>query len=1048
MKKVLFILLGCLLSFNVMAQVKAISGLVTDVTGEPVIGASVVEVGTTNGVITDLNGKFSLKVAPNSQFLVSYIGYKQQTIKVGSESTYNIVLKEDAEVLDEVVVVGYGSQKKVNVTGAVGMVSAEALEARPVANASQALQGVVPGLNLTVGNNGGALDGTLNMNIRGAGTIGDGSGSSPLVLIDGIEGDLNTVNPNDIESVSVLKDAASASIYGARASFGVILVTTKSGKSGKTNVSYSGSARFSDAIGVPDIMDSYTFAQYFNRASANKGGGDIFAPAVMERIKAYQEGTLKATTVDNGAGIWQKWANANGDTDWFEEFYDHWAPSQEHNLSINGGTDKTQYLISGSFLDQKGLMRHGKDKFQRYTLNGKITTAVTDWFKVTYSTKWTREDFERPSYLTGNFFHNLARKWPVHPAYDPNGFPMDEGEVEQMENGGKQNSQKDFYTNQLQLVFEPIKNWKINLDGSVRTTTQYQHWEVLPVYAYNVAGDPYYTVWDMGYGSYAAGSSRVNEYSWKENYYTTNIYSDYFKQFDNGHYFKVMAGFNAELYKTRNITAEKNTLITPGVPTINTATDDPQAYGGYADNSVAGFFARVNWSYKDRYMFEANGRYDGSSRFVGKERWGFFPSFSLGWNAHEEGFLKDKTPFEQLKVRMGWGQVGNEASAAQFGYISLMNSSYRAVIGDQLQQGQIQRTFANSELAWETAEQVNFGIDFGTLNMRLTGTIDYFVRTTKDMILRTPIPLYVGMGRANTNAGSMRNKGLEVTLRWNDKIGKDFSYSISANASFVKNKVLSLGSPDPIYGGGVARKAENFTRTEVGREMAYFYGYKTDGIFQNWDEINNYKTPDGQLIQPNAAPGDVKFLKTANDGLPLNPEDRTYLGSGMPDATFGLNLTANYKGFDFSMFMQSCVGNEIANALVMDIYSSEFGQWNMSKKMMNRWHGEGTTNVYPRLIASDPNENARFSDRYVEDGSYLRMKNLQLGYTLPSTFTKKFNVSKLRIYGSIDNVFVLTKYSGFDPEMGDLLGNPLSIGVDLASYPRPRTFVLGFNISL
>ena len=230
--------------------------------------------------------------------------------------------------------------------------------------------------------------------------------------------------------------------------------------------------------------------------------------------------------------------------------------------------------------------------------------------------------------------------------------------------------------------------------------------------------------------------------------------------------------------------------------------------------------------------------------------------------------------------------------------------------------------------------------------------------------------------------------------------------------------------------------------------MAYFYGYKTDGIFQNWDEINNYKTPDGQLIQPNAAPGDVKFLKTANDGLPLNPEDRTYLGSGMPDATFGLNLNANYKGFDFSMFMQSCVGNEIANALVMDIYSSEFGQWNMSKKMMNRWHGEGTTNVYPRLIASDPNENARFSDRYVEDGSYLRMKNLQLGYTLPSTFTKKFNVSKLRIYGSIDNVFVLTKYSGFDPEMGDLLGNPLSIGVDLASYPRPRTFVLGFNISL
>ena len=429
------------------------TGTVEDSMG-PVIGASVVVKGTTNGVITDFDGNFALdNVKKGNVIQVSFVGYVTQEV-VWNGQPLKITLKEDNEMLEEVVVVGYGSQKKVNVTGAVAMVDSKAIAARPVANAAQALQGVIPGLNLT--SNSGALDGGMSINVRGTGNLGTGSSAAPLVLIDGIEGDLNTVNPADIESVSVLKDAASSSIYGARASFGVILVTTKSGKSGKTNVNYSANVRFNNAIGLPDVMDSYKFAQYFNRANANRGGGQIFSDAVLERIKAYQDGTLTATTVDNGSGIWQKWSNANGNTDWMDEFFGGWATSHEHNISINGGSDKTQFVLSGSFLDQNGLINHGKDALQRYTMNAKITTAITDWFKVTVNSKWTREDFERPTYLTGNFFHNLARKWPVHPAYDPNGFPMDEGEVEQMENGGVQNSQKDFYTNQLALVFEPI----------------------------------------------------------------------------------------------------------------------------------------------------------------------------------------------------------------------------------------------------------------------------------------------------------------------------------------------------------------------------------------------------------------------------------------------------------------------------------------------------------------------------------------------------------------------------------------------------------------
>ena len=543
---------------SVQQQKVKTTGTVLDQNGEAMIGVSVkVKDNATMGTITDLEGKFSIDAPKGATLEISYIGYKTVTVKAEGTALH-ITMKEDAEVLDEVVIVGYGSQKKVNVTGAVGMVNSEVLEARPVQNVSQALQGVVPGLNLSVGNSGGALDSSMSINIRGAGTIGDGSGSSPLILIDGIEGDLNSVNPNDIENVSVLKDAASASIYGARAAFGVILVTTKSGKSGKAKVSYNGNVRFSDALCVPEMMDSYQFALYFNRAAENAGDSGPFSQEALDRILAYQAGTLKETmTMNEQTRKWQAYGGANANTDWFKEFYNDWVPSQEHSLSISGGSEKTQYTISGSFLDQNGLLRHGSDNFQRYTMNGKITSQIADWFTVTYSTKWTREDFDRPSYLTGLFFHNIARRWPTNPAYDPNGHPVDGMEIEQLENGGKQINQKDLNTQQLQFIFEPIKNWRINVEGSLRTTNTNEHWDVLPVYAYNADNEPYLISWNGG----ALGLSQVNEYSYKENYYTTNIYSDYFKQFDSGHYFKVMAGFNSELYKTRYVQAQKSTLI-------------------------------------------------------------------------------------------------------------------------------------------------------------------------------------------------------------------------------------------------------------------------------------------------------------------------------------------------------------------------------------------------------------------------------------------------------------------------------------------------------
>lgn len=570
---------------DIQQQKVKTTGVVVDENGEPLIGVSVKVQGTATGTVTDLNGRFSIDSPKGAVLSLSFIGYKTITVKADG-TPLNIVMKEDSEQLDEVVVVGYGTQKKVNVTGAVGMVDAKVLAARPVTNVAQALQGTVPGLNFTVGSEGGALDGSMSFNIRGAGTIGDGSGSSPLVLIDGIEGNLNSLNPNDIETVSVLKDAASASIYGARAAFGVILIQTKKGKAGKARVSYNGNVRFSDAVSVPEMMDSYTFAQYFNRAAENAGrsGEAPFSSEQLQKIKDYQEGKITSvTTLNTNNNRWNNYGGANANTDWFKEFYNDWVPSQEHNLSISGGNEKIQFSLSGSFMDQNGLLRHGEDNLQRYTMNSTITAQITDWFRVNYSTKWTREDFDRPSYLTGLFFHNIARRWPTCPAYDPNGYPMNGVEITELEDGGRQTNQKDLNTQQLQFVFEPVKNWTINIEGALRTENKNEHWEVLPIFSHDGDGNPYSIPW----GSYGAGSSVVNEYNYKENYYSTNIYSDYFKQYESGHYFKVMAGFNAELYKTRSLSGQKNTLISNSVPTLNTATESPTTSGGYAHNGVA-----------------------------------------------------------------------------------------------------------------------------------------------------------------------------------------------------------------------------------------------------------------------------------------------------------------------------------------------------------------------------------------------------------------------------------------------------------------------------
>jgi len=1004
---------------------KTVSGKVIDINGEAIIGANIIEIGTSNGIVTDMDGEFSLNISNNAVLRISYIGYLEQEIKTEGKNTINVILQEDAKTLDELVVVGYGTMKKSDLTGAVGQVSTDELTQLSTSNVGDAIAGRVAGVDVI--SNSGAPGAGTKIRIRGYGTI---NSSDPLYVVDGFPtSDIDHLSPQDIESLEILKDASATAIYGSRGANGVILIKTKGGRyNTKTTINATVYGSMSKMTKDVNLLNAWEFATLKKELAVNSGV-----------TLSARDQTMFDYVIDN------KYEGTN----WSDEV-SRTGYMQNYNLDISGGTDRQTYSVGATYSKQQGALKYNDMDIMTGRINNtyKLPLGLTLGVNVIYTHRVTKGGNGNGNYF-GSVWPSVMRADPIIPAWDE--YTDNWGEIlfsdtayhplrsSYLSSDKWSDSSSDMFVGNFSLQIDDIANVKgLAFRTQYGARTNYSSSKSYTPVWY-VSGDQ-----NNSNSSLSVGRNIFNSWLW-------NGYLMYNKVFGQH---SVNSTLGSELQDFRSSTLSGSASDVPENPNLWYIDNSLTASSKSASNSMsfisrmASFFGRVNYSYASKYLLTVTGRYDGTSKFTDAQKWGFFPSFSLGWNAHEETFIKDKTPFDQLKVRAGWGQVGNENSAPGFGYVALMNSAYRAVIGDIIQQGQVQRTFSNSQLTWEAAEQVNFGLDFGLLNMRLNGTIDYFVRTTKDMILRTPIPLYVGMGRANTNAGSMRNNGLELTLRWNDRVGKDFSYSIAGNASLIKNKVLSLGSPDPVYGGGIGRTQENFTITEVGREMAYFYGYKTDGLFQNWDEINNYKTPDGELIQPKAAPGDVKFLKTTDDGLPLNTDDRTYLGSGMPDATFGLNLSANYKGFDLAMFLQSSVGNELANALVMDMYSSEFGQWNMSKEMMNRWHGEGSTNIYPRLISSDPNQNARFSDRYIEKGSYLRMKNLQIGYTLPASFTQNFKVSRLRIYGSIDNVFVLTKYSGFDPELGDYIGNPLNNGIDLASYPRPRTFVLGFNISL
>ncbi|MDR3220321.1 MAG: TonB-dependent receptor [Dysgonamonadaceae bacterium] len=1003
------------------AQTSSISGKVIDDTGEPLTGATVLVKGTNNAVITNLGGNYTIEAEKNSTLVFSYVGMKPHEEVVNGRGRIDVELQSGMNI-EEVVVVGYGTMKKSDLTGAVAKVSAEDLKQLSTIDVGQALAGRVAGVDV-ISNSGEPGSGT-KIRIRGYGSMNT---SDPLYVVDGFPvSDVDYLSPQDIESLEILKDASATAIYGSRGANGVVLIKTRGGR-----------------------YNSHT------RVEANVYGSMSLMGRNVELLNAWEYATLKKELFSNsGMPISAQDAamfnfvidNKYTGTDWVDEV-SRTGFAQNYNVDVSGGSDRHTFSVGATYSATQGVLKYNELDAITARINNtyKLSSDISLGINIIYTNRKTQGGGG-----DGNYYGSI---WPAVMRADPISMAWDEhagtwGEVlfadpsyqparQIYEGANYGNNSSNMFIGNTFLQFDniaKIKGLSIRAQYGVRAnfgeTLNYS-----PVY---------YVSADQNRSNSSLSVGRTNFNSW-----LANAYLMYNKSFDK-HSIGLTLGTEAQDFRftmlsgsAQDIPEAENMwyLNQTGTPSSRSASHSSPFW-----NRMASFFARGNYTYDGRYLLTATVRADGSSKFL--NHWGYFPSFSLGWNLHQEAFMQtESNPFQMLKFRAGYGLVGNESSAGASDYVALMSSGYNAVIGDALQTGYIQLEYANANLQWEASEQYNFGLDFMLLKSKLSGTIDYFIRNTRDMILKTPVPMYAGLSRPSTNSGEMRNNGLELTLRWADR-KDDFSYSIGANASFIKNKVLALGSPDPVYGTNMDKLQQPFTRTEVGMEMAYFYGYKTGGIFQTQDEINNYKTPDGRLIQPSAQPGDVKFLKIADDGEPLSIEDRTYLGSGMADVTFGMNATVAWKGIDLSLFLQSSVGNEIANAAVMDLYSSNFGQWNMSKEMMNRWTGPGSTNQYPRLSANDFNQNSRFSDRYIEDGSYLRIKNLQLGYTLPKGVTEKLKIQRLRIYASADNLYVFTKYSGFDPEMGDYLRQPLNNGIDLASYPRPRTFVLGFNITL
>lgn len=1046
-----------LISTNVFAQSPIIKGRVTTKEG-PLQHVSVSIDGKKNTVFTNKDGLFEIKGIPVQTLTFSYVGYNSSTVVLTSSQLnltnleINVELEpNDSSILDEVVVVGFGSQKKANLTGSVSTIDAKQIENRPVRNALQAMQGLAPGLNIA--QNSGTLESNPSVNIRGNGTIGTSS-SSPLILIDGSEGSLSALNPQDIESISVLKDASAASIYGSRAAFGVILVTTKSGVAGKTSVNYNNNFRLNQPTLLPKMMDSYTFAQYVNQAEVNGNGTPHFSQEHLKRILDYQNGIITGSTIidPNNKQYWAEgYAYGNDNIDWFDAMYRDRAFSQEHNLSLNGGGDKTTYYLSGNLMKQQGLMAFNTDHYDRYSVAAKINSKLSSIFQLNYNARLVREDYDRPAALTNSFYDDLGRQgWPTLPLYDPNGYLFSSpSPALAMQDGGNDNSTQDFIYQQLQLVLEPIQGWKTFGNFNYRTKTQFRHWDSQRLYNHDVNGDPYLY----------KTSSNVYEFGLKENYYNINVYSEYVKNWGN-HNIKAMIGGQVEHTAYRNLGVQRDGIIIADQPVINLASGTdingnpivPTVSGEYQKWATAGFFGRLNYSYEDKYLLEGNLRYDGSSRFRSNSRWGWFPSVSAGWNVAKESFFQDALPIiNQFKLRASYGELGNQNTNGW--YPTYVTQPTGTANGSWLINNARPNTAAapglvSALLTWETIKTINVGLDFALLNNRLSGSFEVFERKTLDMVGPAPqLPVTLGTAVPQMNNTDLKTKGFEATLGWNDFTEGGLNY----NFKFLLSDYQTTITRYPNAIGSLSTYRE-------GQKLGEIWGFETIGIAKTESEMQNHLTslPNGgqNAVGTQWGAGDIMYKDLNGDGkidwgssTESDPGDRRVIGNNTPRYSFGFNIGANYKNFDFSVFLQG--------VMQRDVWQGGYYFWGATS---NKWWstglvdhldyfrtadnelGENLDAYYARPVFGT-SKNQQTQSRYLQNAAYIRIKNIQVGYSLPQEVTQRIGIGKVRIYVAGENVWTGSSVAGmFDPETIDG-------GSNGTVYPLTKVWSAGLSVT-
>lgn len=1026
-------------------QTRVVSGKVMNESGENLSAVSVLVKGTSQGTSTDIDGKFAIEVpSENSVLVFSSMGYQSQEVSTQGRNQLSVVLKTVSSDLEEVVVVGFGSQRKENLTGAISTVSAKKLEDRPIANLGQGLQGLVPNLNISSAN--GKPGTGSSFNIRGTGSINSGT-ATPLILVDGVQRDPNSIDPSDVENVTVLKDAAAAAIYGGRAAYGVILIQTKNPKSQKPQISYSGEYTMSRPTKMAEYINSVDYIRMHREANRNGQDGGTTATEAFTvedsiRAEAYFNDPANNLPVYVDPGNPAKYRYV-GNTDWIKEQYPGFEPMQRHNLSLQGGQGSTSVIASLGYLGQKGLFKEAGQKYERLNPSLKVNSDITDWLTLTGNFALTHiSDKEASGVVTGG----TSSGWisgdlrPIMPIRHPDGNFAGQGSFTNPFAVAANNGKRKRYSNDLWLTggvkIKPIKNVSIVADYTWNAYNNFNQSHQIPFKEYGVNGIL------LGTFPWTSPSS-VSETTDNHNYFALNAFATYENTFAEKHYFKAMLGVNQESNHYKRLGVFANNLVDPTKPAINLNNDPrPSITGAENEWALFGTVFRLNYIFNSKYLLEINGRYDGSSRFSSKTRYVFTPSISAGWRISEEGFMEGiRDVVNDLKLRGSYGELPNQGfdqnqlySAANFyPYIPTMpiNNSLSYIFGNQTGVGVLAPGLVRNDFTWEKSATTNFGLDFAFLNNRLSGSFDVYERRTRDMLVGgVPLPAVLGTASPNQNAGTLITKGWELSIGWNDQINEDLSYDLLL--SFADNHSKLTKYP--------LNTSQIFSNWYEGKLDGEIWGFETQGFFTSQQEIDS--APNQSQIWGGAwRPGDIRYADLNNDGkidfgnnTVSNPGDRRIIGNSTPRYSFGLNVGVNYKSFDFTAFLQGIGKRDawISNSAFWGFTS----EWNVPFiYATDYWTPENQDAFFPRLRFGNGG-NSQTQTGYLQDASYLRVKQLTLGYTLPQVWANKVKLSRVRAYLSGQNLFTFTKlFDAFDPEV-----------FNFQDAPQTRSFAFGLQL--